>query len=290
MEKCLRCLTSGEVYFVAKSFLRDFESIGDSMALDPLSFPEQFFDFAFVPHFDDHIQALKEMAEPEEWNYKHTPNDKPYPVLRNYIRYTYARLAQEKKIAVAEEEDCACFNTGLITTHQEQIFMLFSQNRLPDSRQYWHFWKFARKGERELNRFSSLPAMAHYFDDPSCLVFDTRRELRANIEHIVSDNRDRFPDRLKEMNSFGVQNLIKGAIDSAKERVQRNYKTAIPQFYGGTIQLLLPLCLTEATQADLALVVERFPDFYRAATCLTLDMAYNNARQLARPDRDWLEP
>jgi hypothetical protein len=33
------------------------------------------------------------------------------------------------------------------------------------------------------------------------------------------------------------------------------------------------------SKADLALVVERFSDFYRAATCLTLDMAYNNARQ-----------
>ena len=47
---------------------------------------------------------------------------------------------------------------------------------------------------------------------------------------------------------------------------------------------------TDPTRADLALVVERFADFYRAATCLALDMAYNNARQLARPDRDWLAP
>ena len=44
------------------------------------------------------------------------------------------------------------------------------------------------------------------------------------------------------------------------------------------------------TPADLALVVEDHVGFYRASTCLTLDMAYNNARQLARPDRDWLQP
>jgi len=42
--------------------------------------------------------------------------------------------------------------------------------------------------------------------------------------------------------------------------------------------------------ADLALVVERFPEFGRAATCRLLDWAYNNARQFARPDRDWLQP
>ena len=39
-----------------------------------------------------------------------------------------------------------------------------------------------------------------------------------------------------------------------------------------------------------ARIVERFSDFYRAATRLTLDMACNIARQLARPDRDWLAP
>jgi hypothetical protein len=92
------------------------------------------------------------------------------------------------------------------------------------------------------------------------------------------------------MNDFALQNILKGAIDAVLERVRRNYKTAVPQHYDGTIQLLLPLCLTNPSKADLALVVERFPEFYRAATCLPLDWAYNNARQLARPDRDWLKP
>ena len=40
----------------------------------------------------------------------------------------------------------------------------------------------------------------------------------------------------------------------------------------------------------MALVVEDSGGFYRASTCLTLDIAYNNARQLARPDKDWLQP
>lgn len=132
--------------------------------------------------------------------------------------------------------------------------------------------------------------MAHYFEDPSSLVYDARKELRVNAEHIIQDNIERFPPELRDMNAFGLQNLVKGAIDSATERVRRNYKTAIPQYYQGAVQLLLPLTLLDPAKADLALVAERFSDFYRAATCLTLDMAYNNARQLARPDRDWLAP
>jgi hypothetical protein len=123
------------------------------------------------------------------------------------------------------------------------------------------------------------------------LVFDTRRDFRVNIEHIIGETpRERFPHPYDAMEDFALQTVLKGAIDNAKERVRRSYKTAIPQYYQGRIQLLLPLCLSQPQRADLALVVERYPTFYRASTCLTLDMAYNNARQIATPDRDWLQP
>lgn len=253
-------------------------------------FPELFRDFALMPRFTDDIETLKGMAEEEDWDYKNSPQQHPHPILRNYVTYTYRRIADEKKITITPEEDYCCWNSGLITPSQEPIYLLFSYNKIDDSEPYWHFWKFARRGERELNRFATLPEMANYFDDPSILVFDTRKELRINVEHVVADNLDRFPDNLKSMNPYGLQNIVKGAIDSAIERVKRNYKTAIPQYYQGNVQILLPLSLTDPAKADLALVVDRFSDFYRASTCLTLDMAYNNARQLARPDRDWLAP
>ncbi len=253
-------------------------------------FPELFRDFAFMPRFSDDIDDLSQLAESEAWDYQHSQSSHTHPILRNYITYTYRRVAEEKKINITPDEENCCWNTGLITQTQEPIFILFSKNKLPNAPSYWHFWKFARKGEWELNRFAALPDMAHYFEDPSVLVFDTRKELRVNVEHVVSDNLERFPAQLQTMNPFGLQNLVRGSIDSAVQRVRRNYKTAIPQYYQGSIKLLLPLSLTDPAQADLALVVERFSDFYRAATCLTLDMAYNNARQLARPDRDWLSP
>ena len=253
-------------------------------------FPEQFWDFVFMPKSEENIESLSCLAEPEDWNWKNTAACDDKPILRNYLTYTYRRISEERKITITTDKEHACFNLGLITPSQEPIYILFTRNKLDGKTQYWHFWKFARKGEGDLNKFPSLPEMAHYFDDPSCLVYDSKKELRTNIEHIISGNLERFPESLRQMNSFGLQNLVKGAIDSAVERVKRNYKTAIPQYYQGNIQLLLPLTLLEPQKADLALVVERFGDFYRGATCLTLDMAYNNARQLARPDRDWLAP
>ena len=254
------------------------------------TFPDDLFDLVFIPHIDQRLAELAGMAEPEDWSYRNTPNDHQNPVLYNYLRYTYSRLAEEEKIAVADDGRSVVMNTGLVTAGQEPIFMYCTQNKLQNRDEPWHFGAWRRKGEYDLTRFSSLPEMALYFDDPASLVLDTRKELRANVEHIIEDNKERFPVPYNAMDTYQLQTFLKGAIDNAKERVRRNYKTAVPQYYRGKVQILLPLCLSRPGVADLALVVEDHGAFYRASTCLTLDMAYNNARQLARPNRDWLQP
>jgi hypothetical protein len=252
--------------------------------------PEALFDLIFIPNLEDRLEELETLAEPEEWNYQRTATEHPRPILYNYLRYTYARLAEEGKIAVSDDGQLITYNIGLVTPIQEPIFALSNHNHLPNARQPWHFQGWFRRGSFELTRFSQLPEMAHYFEDPASLVLHPGKELRANIEHIIIENKERFPHPYADMENYALQTFLKGAIDNAKERVRRNYKTAIPQYYRGRIQLLLPLCITNAHTADLALVVEDHGAFYRASTCLTLDMAYNNARQLARPDRDWLQP
>lgn len=246
--------------------------------------------FAIVPSMTERLPELAELAEPEDWNYRHTPSDHEFPILYNYLHHTFARLEEETKVAVSSDGEHACWNSGLVTVNQEPIFLLFDRNLFEGDSRPWHFREFRRKGEHHLNYFEALPEMADYFDDPTCLVLDTRFELRANIEHIIAENRERFPIPYRDMSDYQLQTVVRGAIENAKERVRRNYKAAVPQFYRGRVQLLLPLCLESPATADMALVVERFEGFYRASTCLTLDMAFNNARQLARPDRDWLQP
>lgn len=91
------------------------------------------------------------------------------------------------------------------------------------------------------------------------------------------------------MDNYLLSNIFHGTIADAKRRVRRNYKTAIPQYYNGRLQLLLPLCLQTKANADLALVIEKENGVYRASTCLTLDMAINNARLIAKPDDEWLK-
>jgi hypothetical protein len=251
--------------------------------------PEDFFEFAFIPNMDASLQDLAEESEPEDWSYQNTSSDHPLPVLYNYIRYTYRKVSEEGKITLSEDGQYSCFNTGLVTPSQEAIYASFEVNRKMNA-QPWFFKNWFRKGRWELNSFPELPDLAHYFDDPASLVFDTRKDLRVNVEHIIEENKERFPEPYQSMDDYALQTFLKGAIDNAKERVRRNYKTAIPQYYRGQIQLLLPLCLGNPQRADLALVADRHSTFYRVSTCLTLDMAYNNARQITKPDRDWLQP
>ncbi len=93
---------------------------------------------------------------------------------------------------------------------------------------------------------------------------------------------------------------FKNALHTALSRVAWNYKTAIPVMYFDRqnntqkISLLLPLTLEKKGVIDVALVCqhkyypERNVNNYEGKTIFTLEMAYNNARLIARPDSDWL--
>lgn len=89
---------------------------------------------------------------------------------------------------------------------------------------------------------------------------------------------------------------FRNALDIALSRVAWNYKTAIPVYYPKEhkMQLLLPLALESKDTIDVALVCnhkynpKEGVNNYEGRTIFTLQMAYNNARLITRPDSDWL--
>ena len=243
------------------------------------------FEYAWVSNFYDQIKDLKSLAMNEDWDYKKHPTGK-YPILSNYIKHTFVKLYEEGK--VLEQSGYSVFNTGLVTDLQEEIFALFQKNKRKAS-QNWYFIGWRKQSDRDLLKFSQLPDCANYFDNSSDLIYDTKLELRSNVNHILEDNINRFPESLQQMDTYQLSVLLEGTINDAKRRIRRNYKTAVPQYYNGKLQLLLPLCLTSKASADLALVIEKENCIYRASTCLTLDMAINNARLIAKPDDEWLK-
>ena len=243
--------------------------------------------------WEDTLTSLADLAEEEEWTGS-SPTGRPLPILDSFLRYTYRRLVMEDKIAVTSDGEHAAFNTGLLTPHAEEIFGFFQRNQHEES-QRWFFVAWVAESNREILRhFDEPPHMAEYVTSASELVYDWRRELKLAYDHILGDNIDRFPADMVEQ-PLRARQALDSAINLTLRRVRRNHKLVIPQWYPklgeAGAQFLMPLDLTGDGKADLALVVSAVGDrAYRGHTVLTLDMAYTNARLVARPDSDWLAP
>lgn len=212
------------------------------------------------------------------------------PLLRSYIQHTFSRIEEQGRISYGSSDDGnrAAFNTGLVTPNQEEIYGVFAEK--PDHDGYpWRLlaWMKASDG-RIAGVFTPRPARATYWDDPSVLYYDARLPLFLDWDHFIEDNISRYPEDLQDK-SIALM-LTRSAVDRAIERVERNYKAAVPQFHRGEIQLLLPLALRGTAEVQLALVVRQVGEEYHGETVLPLSAALKNARLLARPDRDWLNP
>ena len=248
------------------------------------------FDYSWFDNYDEKIEFLSNLAMSEKWDYTNSENFKPHPILRNYIDHTFKKVYTDGLIENSSDGEYCIFNTGLVTENQEEIFAFFQKNKKQGSTIDWYFIGWKKESDREILKFARLPENVNYFDKASDLIFNHKLDLRINADHIIEDNFDRFPEIIRKMDKHMIKNLLNGTIDDAKKRLKRNYKTAIPQYYNGNIQLLLPICLMSKSKADLALVIENCNGSYRASTCLTLDMAINNARLIAKPDDEWLKP
>lgn len=255
---------------------------------------EELYKFAYLTDdYQAQIDALFALARPERWDYLVDPQPNNHQVLRNYINHTFKRLhyLHEKsptECYLYQRGKTFCFNTGLFTERFEPIYALFGPNETGRVAK-WKLFGFYKQSAYELNKVYPLPQRANYFDSVRDLLFDTRRELRINIDHILGDeeNLKRVPEKYRDTSSLPIK-IRAHAIEYAKIRIQENYKAAVPQYFKGKIQFLIPICLDDPAVVDMSLAVRREGGIYSGKTCLTLDMAYNNARLISKPESDWL--
>lgn len=286
-------------------------------------------DWAYLGHYQTTISKLKELALDETWHYKDFQEDYPYPILVNYLHYTFYKLTHEKE-KILYGDNFAAFNTGLVDKRYEPIYALFIKSN--DYTQEWKLFDFCIAGEGPAGKnliryFDEKPKRAHYFDNVSDMLYDTRCDKPTmDIKHIILDNVSRLPknfiyenkpddfelknpdilsysDRLtyysnlasaieKDTKTYrNMTNRFKDALELAIKRVEWNFKTAIPMYFPtqNKMTLLLPLSLVDDELVDIALVVEKTKsNNYLGHTILPLSWAYSNARLVARPDSDWL--
>lgn len=251
------------------------------------------FDFAYLPNYKKQIEDLSSLARDERWDYLHDHQDVPHQILVNYINHTFMRLQElhRKEPDAGYIYQCMefiCFDTGLFTKNFESIYALLSPNA-PTYHQKWVLKGFYKKSSFELRKIAQLPIRASYFDDFEDLIYDTRVDLRINIDHILDDERNkaRIPKLYRDLPNLPMI-FLGSAIEYAKVRIKENYKAAVPQYFNGKIQFLIPISLGDPSVVDLSLAVGKEGGIYTGHTCLTLDMAYNNARLIAKPESDWL--
>lgn len=252
------------------------------------------FQFAYFKDYQLSIDFLAGLTPLEQWDF-HGVKKKKKAILKKYLEYTYQRLVEEDKISFTSDNKHACFNTGLVTKQLEDIYALFSENAVQgEGVSRYFFIAFVKKSDSQLLRLFSrnMPEKADFFQHPEDLIFNPNCDIIPDIDHIITDNIDRFPSYIQSMGEDGIRRQLVGAIDEVKKKVRTNYKIAVPQYYRNKIQLLLPLCLTPGSpNPDLALVIYKVDEqTYCARTCLTIQMAYTNARLIVRPQSDWLKP
>lgn len=262
-------------------------------------------NFAYFKDFGQSLRELEALAEPENWDFVLTPTDHK-PVLFSYLNQTFRQVEQQGKIiegySSKEERKYAYFNTGLVTPEQQDIYAYFVQNLryrpftgwgLPEPQ--WIFREF-NTDQSLYRRFFPAPAdIPTYFNeaDAAELIFNTSLgggEIILMKEHLKKRKFRFEAPEIKALSDDAFIEAIENAVRLAKKRIRRNYKIAIPHYYEGKIQFLLPLCIRSKVVADAALVVNKEDNIYRAYTILNLDQAYTHARLLAKPDREWLLP
>ena len=253
--------------------------------------PVDLVNFAFVNF--SLLDDLKKMAQQENWEYKDkTLNTNKNPILFNYIVFTFKRLAtlyneDNESNFIVFEKNRVLINTGLMTPNYERIYMLFKENSKVIQQKYYCVG-FFKESSYEVRRFNDRPKKAVYITKLSDLLYDLKTPLSINIDHILEDaeNKKRLPKHLQDSPTLLI--AFKGAIEVLQKKLELNYKIAVPHFYNNRMQLLLPVCLQDNNTPDIVLAVEKHGNYYTGHTCLTLDMAYNNARLISKPETDWL--
>jgi len=192
-------------------------------------------------------------------------------------------------------------------SYQQSILAQFSDNNKPERAEYYkdpsELFYDLRAGVPTYNRdhilidnINRLPLGFikkdatdgfQFNDSPEDLPYYEKMEYYEKLRSAIKNDIDWFSS---------LDDRFKNAIKQSLKRVAWNYKTAIPTYYieDREISILLPLALENKTKIDLALVCkhnyrpEKEINNYEGKTIFTLEMAYNNARLITRPDSDWL--
>jgi len=258
------------------------------------------FEFAYVPNWYEQLDALAKLALPEPWSFKKPTcemKNQDTPILERYLHIIFRKQAIDFNTASTPpkankcfhvENELACFHTGLYTKRYKGIYACFDKNKRSDSMLEWYFRGFYDELAPFLKYTHPLPEKPAYYMAQYGVNYNPDWQIRVNIDHILgdADNLERLPPRIRKAKNLPL--LLETAVELARREAVINPGIVMPQGYQGKVQYLLPICLTDMKKADIAMTLTIMDGYYLGNTCLTLEMAYLNARVLSRPVAPWL--
>ena len=259
----------------------------------------ELFSFAFIPAWFEQLYELSQMAAPESWRFIDNDNETQNtetPILERYINQIFRKQAIEYNCASSDVADkvfyirneFACFHTGLYTPKYKSIYMCFERNKKRDTLKQWYFKGFVDDSSDMLKYVQPLPQKPIFPIGQGITLYNPDWEIRVNTEHILGDaaNIYRLPPSIRD--AWNLPLLLETAVEMARRKVRLDWSLVVPQVFQNHFQYLLPIYLTRMDKPDLAMALEVMDGYYVGHTCLTLQMAYQNARLLARPSAGWL--
>lgn len=177
-----------------------FLSFVDTVVRDPaartLQPGQRLENFAFLGSWSAFLSELAEKAIYESWDFAGSLKRDHY-ILIQYIKYTFYRLIRENKVCISNDRQFACFNTGLVDKHYDDIYACFLPND-PGSETEWKFSGFCTAASRTLGKqvvtyFNPLPQPPKYFSTGDQLFYDVTKPLLTDFDHIIIDNVSRLP-------------------------------------------------------------------------------------------------
>lgn len=282
------------------------------------------FDFAFVPNYPQPIEKLSQFAEQEFWGRSHRILKSYFNHMFEKVHddglivtsRDGAYAAFNTGLSNAQHEPIfAVFAKNERPDAQAWFFRGFGiQDR-------------KGLGELLVSDFDYLPHRARFVENMSDLLYDPRNGAPiCDWNSLFLDHLKRIPRPFLEQALDGhlsIPNVIgmeredaqavyedfrvemeqatdalhymeraaEAALEQAMDRVFNDYKCAVPQWHARdrVVNLLLPLALANPREVDAALSVRLTPEGrYVGEHLLTLEMAYNNARLIAKPEASWL--
>jgi hypothetical protein len=281
------------------------------------------FDFAFVPNYPEPLERLKNLAAKEHWGrggrmlksyFNHMFDKVMDDGLMTYLDDGEAavfhtglqtdKLHEIYAIFVKNERDDAqdWFFRGFTTEGALGLGDVLSQfDELPERA------RFIVRAEQAFYSLQSGPPECNWSE----LILDNVSRIPRHIIDEATDGRIRLPD-LRDVgkesyieylekaqedlsnDQEGVNQLIswlEPALAKSMDQLVLDYKLAVPSWHAKDkcVALMLPLRVnSKDPNMVLAVVWDTEKEFYVGLNLLTLEMAYNNSRLIARPEAEWL--